>query len=161
MIHAAELSYELWAEAVSTAVYLKNLSPTTAVLGRTPEEAWTGKNPSIAHLRAFGCKAFAHIPDNQRTKLDPKTKECTFVGYSSNQKAYRLYDPVTKVVTSSRDVIFDEEPRRETRDVVTIDSEDIEESTSDDESGHQKDRRRLFSWYARYISYASRCWWRF
>ena len=36
----AKLPYRFWAEALSTAVYLRNGSPTTAVEGKTPFEAW-------------------------------------------------------------------------------------------------------------------------
>lgn len=36
------LSNEFWAEAVTTTVYLLNISPTKAVPNQTPYEAWTG-----------------------------------------------------------------------------------------------------------------------
>lgn len=42
MLFGAKLPKTYWAEAVSTAVYLINRSPTKAVTGKTPEEAWTG-----------------------------------------------------------------------------------------------------------------------
>jgi len=32
------------------------------------------------HLRVFGCKAFVHIPKDERKKLDAKTKECIYLG---------------------------------------------------------------------------------
>ncbi|GKD29574.1 retrovirus-related pol polyprotein from transposon TNT 1-94 [Tanacetum coccineum] len=54
MLKEKRLPDNLWAEAVSTAVYLLNLSPTKAVLNRTPFEAWRGVKPS-AHLKVFGC----------------------------------------------------------------------------------------------------------
>ena len=47
-----------WAEAVNTANYLRNRSPTASLGGRTPYEAWTGKVPSVSHLRVFGSKGF-------------------------------------------------------------------------------------------------------
>src|SRR4051812_3159672 len=60
MLYAREMHLEYWGEAVATAVYLKNGTPTKALLDITPEEEWTGEKPSVAHLRAFGCKAYAH-----------------------------------------------------------------------------------------------------
>lgn len=42
--------------------------------------------------RVFGCRAFAHVPDNERSKLDGKSKECIFLGYSHDQFGYRLWD---------------------------------------------------------------------
>ena len=53
----ASLPHKFWAEAVSTAVYLQNRSPTKAVDGMTPFETWKKKRPSVSHLRVFGCKA--------------------------------------------------------------------------------------------------------
>ena len=52
---------QLWAEAVATAVLLKNISPTKALPNITPAEAWTGKKPSASSLRVFGCKAYVHV----------------------------------------------------------------------------------------------------
>ena len=35
---------------------------TSNLVNKNPYEAWAGKRPSLAHLRAFGCDAFVHIP---------------------------------------------------------------------------------------------------
>lgn len=40
MLLDAKLSKRYWAEAISTAVYLKNRCPTRAIQGKTPYEAW-------------------------------------------------------------------------------------------------------------------------
>ena len=106
MLHGANLDYSYWAEAVVTAVYLRNRSPSRSVQNVTPFEAWTNEKPSISHLKTFGCKCYAHIPKQIRTKLEPKAKECIFVGYPLESKAYRVYDPVDKRLFVSRDVTF-------------------------------------------------------
>lgn len=41
-------------------------------------------------------------------KLDAKAKQCLFVGYDEHRKGWRCMDPVTKKLTISRDVVFDE-----------------------------------------------------
>ena len=56
----------------------------------------------------FGCIAYVHVPDELRTKLDPKAEKCIFIGYSLEQKGYRCYNPVTRKLRVSRDVVFDE-----------------------------------------------------
>jgi hypothetical protein len=96
MIRAQGLDLEFWAEAVNTAVYIKNRCPTKALDSKTPQEAWTGVKPDVSHLRVFGCKAFAHIPDEKRSKLEPKSIPCVFLGYCEGTKAYRLMCPKPK-----------------------------------------------------------------
>ncbi|NBX97749.1 hypothetical protein EBQ81_02685, partial [bacterium] len=108
MLHSKGLPTELWAEAVATAVMLKNMSPTKVLCNITPAEAWTGKKPNAANLRIFGCRAYAHVPQQKRTKLEAKSKACIFVGYDLDSKAYRLLDPSTNSLIISRDVAFDE-----------------------------------------------------
>jgi len=74
----------------------------------TPEEAWSGERPAVDHFQIFGCVAYAHIPDQKRRKLDDKGEKSIFLGVSEQSKAYKLYNPITKKIVISRDVIFDE-----------------------------------------------------
>ncbi|KAG6432525.1 hypothetical protein SASPL_104104 [Salvia splendens] len=74
----------------------------------TPEEAWSSFKPSVAHLRVFGCIASAKIPEARRIKLDDKGEKCIFVGYGDRVMGYKLYNPLTKKVIISRDVVFEE-----------------------------------------------------
>ena len=96
MLHGRGLPLYLWAEAVNAAVYILNrvgsrTAPCTAF------ESWHGKIPDLSHLRVYGCKAFMHLPKENRKKLDAKSVECILVGYCDNQKAYRLYDPDCRI----------------------------------------------------------------
>ncbi|XP_026441683.1 uncharacterized protein LOC113340837 [Papaver somniferum] len=81
---------------------------TGCLLDKTPEEALTGRKPSVRHLKVFGCIAYAHIPTEIRKKLDNKSEKCIFLGYSVATKGYKLYNPETRKMIISRDVIFDE-----------------------------------------------------
>ena len=76
MLIDSNLPHKFWVEALSTAAYLKNRSPTKAIDGMTPFEAWTGKKLEVNHLHIFGCEAFAHISKDERHKLDSKTRKC-------------------------------------------------------------------------------------
>lgn len=107
MLEDSGLERRYWGEAVNTAIYLKNRSPTVAIKDATPEELWTGNKINIKYLGVFGSRAFIHIPKETRTKLDPKSKEHIMVGYSETTKGYRLADPERpgKVVIA-RSVIF-------------------------------------------------------
>ena len=89
MLIQAKLPQRFWVEALSTAVYLHNRSPTKGVTNMTPFEAWTGVTPNVSHLRSFGCTVYAHIPKDER-KLDRKSKKCILLGYGTETKGYRL-----------------------------------------------------------------------
>jgi len=108
MLSHAKLPHKFWTEALSTAVYLRNVSPTKAVKGMTPFEAWTGKKPNVKHLRIFGCAAYAHVPKDEQQKLDSKARKCVFLGYGTETKGYHLYDPKCPRVLYSQDVLFNE-----------------------------------------------------
>ena len=106
MLVNANLPHRFWAEALSTATYLRNRSPTKAVCGMTPHEAWTGEKPRVDALRVFGCQAFVHIPKDERKELDSKSRKCILLGYGTTTKGYRLYDPLKKMSFSmSRSVV--------------------------------------------------------
>ena len=98
-----------WPEAINWSIHVLNRSPTFAVQNMTPEEAWSGRKPTVNHFRIFGCIAYAHVPDEKRKKLDDKSEKCIFLGVSEASKAYKLLNPLTKKIVISRDVIFDEE----------------------------------------------------
>jgi hypothetical protein len=106
LLKEKSLSNRFWAEAVACSVYLLNRSPTISVKMKVPQEAWSGTKINVAHLRTFGCIAYAHIPSELRKKLDEKSDKCIFTGYSETSKAYRLYTPITKKLILSRDVKF-------------------------------------------------------
>ena len=108
MLHGKGLPSHLWAEAVAAAVFVRNIAPVKFLDNMTPAEAFLGKKPNASYLRAFGCKAYVHIPDAKRTKLDPKSHVCVFTGYDMESKAYRFYDPAKNTIVISRDVAFDE-----------------------------------------------------
>jgi hypothetical protein len=80
-------------------------------VGKTPFEAWQGLKPDIRHLRVFGCLAFIRIPKEKRRKWDSQAIQGIFIGYCSTTKQYRVYDPVTARLHTSRDVVFRENDR--------------------------------------------------
>jgi hypothetical protein len=88
MMYDQNLPLSLWAEAASTAVYIQNKCPHKALEEKTLEEVFTGKKPSVDHLRIFGSLVYIHVPKEKRTKLEPSGKKGTFVGYSETSKAY-------------------------------------------------------------------------
>ena len=96
MIAHAKLPNKYWAEAVATAAYIRNRTPTTAIKENViPYKKWYERKPNVDNFKVFGCIAYAHIPESQRRKLDKKSR---FVGYSLQSKGYRLLDESTSRV---------------------------------------------------------------
>ena len=56
----------------------------------------------------FGCEAWAHILNEKRKALQPKSEKCIFVGYSEDVKGYRLLQPHSRDIIIIKDVKFDE-----------------------------------------------------
>ncbi|KAG8934904.1 hypothetical protein FRC01_012953 [Tulasnella sp. 417] len=102
-----------WADVVLSAMYNRNQSPLQAILGYIPFTLWNNNYKlSITHLQPFGCTAYAHIP-----------KKVMFIGYNSNHKAWRFYDPKSCKESSSRDATFLEDvPYMLMRENVTFDN---------------------------------------
>ena len=109
LISHAGLAKSYWAEAVATAAYLKNRTPTRSLKGDiTPYERWYERKCDVSRLRVFGCMAYARIPPQMRQKLDDRARRLRFVGYAKGNKGYRLMDDETKKVYVCRDVVFNE-----------------------------------------------------
>jgi hypothetical protein len=111
MAHAG-LPPELWAEAVMAASYIRNRTP-VGPEGMTPEEAYSGKKPSVEHLRAWGCAVYHTVApeQNNKDKLAPNGLRTALVGYMPTSKQYRLYDPKRKRIIISTSPRFVEGQR--------------------------------------------------
>ena len=117
---------------------------------------WYGRDVSYDYLRVFGFKCFVHIPKDERSKLDAKSKQCIFIGYGQDDFGYRCYDPVGKKLIRRRDVVFIEDQTIEDIDKVETSSSssdgdlvdvdpipmadgDTHESASQQEEQHEDD----------------------
>jgi hypothetical protein len=96
-----------WGKVVMTVVHLLNRSPTKALDGKTPYEAWHKRKPAVSYLRVFGCLAFVKEL-NHVGKLDDRSSLGVFIGYAEGVKAYCILDLVTWCVRVARDIVFDE-----------------------------------------------------
>ena len=106
MLSQAKFPRIFWAKAMFTVVHIINLSPSVPLDGNIPQRVWTGKDVSYKHLRVFGCRAFVHIPRDGRSKLAKTTKQYICLGYLEDEFGYRFWDPISKKVIKSREVVF-------------------------------------------------------
>ncbi|RVW38886.1 Retrovirus-related Pol polyprotein from transposon TNT 1-94 [Vitis vinifera] len=100
-----------WGQAVLTAAYLINRMPSRVLKFQTPCQTLLKSFPTTRLIstvppKIFGCSVFVHINQQHRSKLDPRSLKCIFLGYSSNQKGYKCYSPVTRKFYNSMDVTF-------------------------------------------------------
>jgi hypothetical protein len=98
MLSGVGLGQEFWAKVVGTACYLVNKSPSSMLDDKTPQEVWTGKKPSLTHLKVFGCEAYVHVPKENMSKPNKKVEKCIFIGNKDGLKGYKLWNQETKKV---------------------------------------------------------------
>jgi hypothetical protein len=109
MMKAMSMPSWFWGEAVLTAVFILNRSPTQSVEGRTPYEVWHGMKPSVDYFRTFGCVVHVKQGNKCLGKLEDWSTMMVFIGYEPGSKAWRFYNPVTRRVHVSRDAVFEED----------------------------------------------------
>ena len=85
-----------------------NWCTTSTVEDISSHEKFFGKKYDLSHAKIFGSITLVHIPDEKRQNLDPNLEKCIFVGYSLEQKGYKCFNPSTRKVRVSGDVVFDE-----------------------------------------------------
>ncbi|CAF4918661.1 unnamed protein product [Pieris macdunnoughi] len=131
LLYDTKFKKKFWAEAVHTAVYLKNRRVGTIASGlnqKTPYELWTGCKPNVRHIRVFGSTVMAHIPKEKRVKWDKKAEKHYLVGFDENVKGYRLYNPKTNKVITSRDVTIIEQDNSEMMEAIINENKSYSDS---------------------------------
>ncbi|XP_021997517.1 uncharacterized protein LOC110894606 [Helianthus annuus] len=73
--------------------------------GRTPYELLYGFEPSLNHLKVFGCLCYFTILNNS-DKLEERAERCVFMGYSNLKKGYKLWSLDQRTFSFSRYVSF-------------------------------------------------------
>ena len=107
-IHSG-LPKTFWADAINTAAFLINRGPSVPLDFKIPEEAWNGKKVNLSYLKVFGCLSYVHIDESVRSKLDPKSKKCYFIGYGDTELGYLFWDAHARKIVRSRNVVFNEQ----------------------------------------------------
>ena len=62
----------------------------------------------MVHFRVFGYTAYIHIKSDQRKQLELHTHKCVFIGYLSNFKGWRFFNPDTREEVISNSAVFNE-----------------------------------------------------
>jgi hypothetical protein len=125
MPQAAKLPAVLWPEIDRVAVYLHNRTPRYQCNWKSHYDRFhtflahrdgvvvLHRKPQQAHLKVYGCKAFALTTEylkkeNRSHRFNPKAWIGYLVGYDSTN-VYGIWNPIKNTVIRARDVIFDED----------------------------------------------------
>ena len=84
------LEKKFCAEAINMACYLINRSSKASLDGKIAEKVWTSSPINYSSLRVFGCPAYVHISNEERSMLDAKSRQCIFLGYQKGVKGFKL-----------------------------------------------------------------------
>lgn len=87
MMAQATLSISFWGDALITAPYLLNCSPSKSI-NATAYELWTGRKPTIGHLQPWRSAIYVHFVSHPHRKLGSRTKKFIFLQYSKVFKRY-------------------------------------------------------------------------
>ena len=104
----ASMPLKFWDEAFLAATYLINRIPSKVINNSTPLELLFGQKPDYSFLRIFGCACWPNLRPYNSRKLQFRSKQCAFLGYSNLHKGFKCLDISTGRVYISRDVVFDE-----------------------------------------------------
>ncbi|TFY56531.1 hypothetical protein EVJ58_g7579 [Rhodofomes roseus] len=99
MLHEAGMKPGFWPEAHEYASYVRNMSPTSALDGMTPDEAFSGTKPNVSTLRIFGSPCHVRILPKDRSKLDALST-ASIGGVSPGTDTRSDVDPLIKSTSS-------------------------------------------------------------
>lgn len=103
----SNLPLKMWDHAFVTAAYLINRMPSMSLANQSPYFKLLHKLPDYSHLRVFGCTCFPFLRPYNAHKLDYRSQECIFLGYSTIHKGYKCLAATGRIYIS-RDVLFNE-----------------------------------------------------
>ena len=75
---------------------------------KTLYELWKGKKPNVSYFHVFGSVCYILNDIEHLGKFDSKSDDGVFLGYSMNNKAYRVYNMRTQTIIESVNVVVDD-----------------------------------------------------
>ncbi|GJU27601.1 putative ribonuclease H-like domain-containing protein [Tanacetum coccineum] len=104
----SKLPTTFWAEAVNTACYVQNRVLVIKPHNKTPYELFLVRKPALSLMRPFRCPVTILNTIDHLGKFDGNADEGFFVGYSTNSKAFKVFNSRTRIVEENLHVQFSE-----------------------------------------------------
>ncbi|GJR68726.1 retrovirus-related pol polyprotein from transposon TNT 1-94 [Tanacetum coccineum] len=122
MLSAAKVPLFFWSEAIATTCFTQNRSLVIPRHEKTPYHIINGRKPSVKFFHIFGSLCYIVKDGENLDKIKEKGDAGIFVGYSTQSRAYRVYNKRTSVIVETIHVNFDELPLMESDHTVTTSS---------------------------------------
>nr|GFB02208.1 hypothetical protein [Tanacetum cinerariifolium] len=110
MLSAAKVPLFFWAEAIATTCFIQNRSLVIPRHEKTPYHIINDRKPSVKFFHIFGSLCYIVRDGENLDKMKEKGDACIFVGYSTQSRAYRVFNKRTRVIVETIHVNFDEFP---------------------------------------------------
>ncbi|GJX69119.1 ribonuclease H-like domain-containing protein [Tanacetum coccineum] len=109
MLADLKLPTTFWAEAVNTACYVQHRVLVIKPHNKTPHELFLGRKLVLSFMRPFRCPVTILNTIDHLGKFDGKVDEGFFVEYSTNSKAFRVFNSRTRIREENLHVKFSED----------------------------------------------------
>lgn len=104
----AFLPLSFWLYVFYTIVFLINRLPTKVLKYQSPFQTLFGKTLDYHFLKTFSCLCYPYIRPYNKHKLQYRSTQCIFLGYSNTHKGYLCFNPKTTKLYIIRHVVFHE-----------------------------------------------------
>nr|GFA81890.1 retrovirus-related Pol polyprotein from transposon TNT 1-94 [Tanacetum cinerariifolium] len=111
MLSAAKVPLFFWVEAIATACFTQNHSLVIPIYEKTPYHIINDRKPSVKFFHIFGTLCYIVRDGENLDKMKEKGDACIFVGYSTQSRAYMVFNKRTRVIVEMIYVNFDELPQ--------------------------------------------------
>nr|GEY28895.1 hypothetical protein [Tanacetum cinerariifolium] len=111
MLSATKVPLFFWAEAIAIACFTQNCLLVIPRHEKTPYHIINDQKPSVNFFHIFGPLCYIVRDGENLDKMKEKGNACIFVGYSTQSRAYKVFNKRTKVIVETIHVNFDELPQ--------------------------------------------------
>nr|GEZ22364.1 hypothetical protein [Tanacetum cinerariifolium] len=110
ILSAAKVPLFFWAEAIATACFTQNRSLVIPRHKKTPYHIINDRKRLVKFFHIFGSLCYIVRDGENLDKMKKKGDACIFMGYSTQSRAYRVFNKRTRVIVETIHVNFDELP---------------------------------------------------
>ncbi|GKB38648.1 retrotransposon protein, putative, ty1-copia subclass, partial [Tanacetum coccineum] len=107
MLSAAKVALFFWTEAIATTCFTQNRSLVITLHEKTHYHIINGQKSSVKFFYIFGSLCYIIGDGENLDKMKEKSDACIFVGYSTQSRAYRVYNKRIRVIVETVHVNVD------------------------------------------------------